>query len=53
MIGDKLTDMQFAKKAKIEGYLFNEKNLYKLKNRYDFFINPPVKILRFITFIFT
>lgn len=29
MIGDKLTDMQFAKKAKIEGYLFNEKNLYK------------------------
>lgn len=29
MIGDKLTDMQFAKKSKIEGYLFNEKNLYK------------------------
>lgn len=29
IIGDKLTDMQFAKKSKIEGYLFNEKNLYK------------------------
>ena len=29
MIGDQKTDMQFAKKAKINGYLFNEKNLYK------------------------
>ncbi len=29
MIGDKLTDIQFAKKGKIKGNLFNEKNLYK------------------------
>jgi len=29
MIGDQLTDMQFAKKAGIKGYLFNKKNLYK------------------------
>ena len=29
MIGDKKTDMIFAKKAKISGYLFNEENLYE------------------------
>lgn len=29
MIGDQKTDIEFAKKAKIKGYLFNEKNLYK------------------------
>ena len=28
MIGDQKTDMQFAKMAKIKGYLFNKKNLY-------------------------
>ena len=29
MIGDQKTDMQFAKRAKIKGYLFNQKNLYQ------------------------
>jgi D-glycero-D-manno-heptose 1,7-bisphosphate phosphatase len=29
MIGDQKTDMEFAKKAKIKGYLFNQDNLYK------------------------
>jgi D-glycero-D-manno-heptose 1,7-bisphosphate phosphatase len=29
MIGDQLTDMQFAKKAGIKGYLFDQTNLYK------------------------
>jgi len=29
MIGDQKTDMKFAKRAKIKGYLFNQKNLYK------------------------
>ena len=29
MIGDQKTDIEFAKKAKISGYLFNQKNLYK------------------------
>ena len=28
MIGDQLTDMQFAKKSGIKGFLFKEKNLY-------------------------
>ena len=28
MIGDQKTDMEFAKRAGISGYLFNEKNLY-------------------------
>ena len=35
MIGDQKTDIEFAKKAKIKGYLFNEKiyiNLLKKKN---------------------
>ena len=29
MIGDQLTDMQFAKKAGIKGHLFDQTNLYK------------------------
>jgi histidinol phosphatase-like enzyme len=29
MIGDQKTDMEFAKRAKIKGYLFNQKNLYQ------------------------
>ena len=29
MIGDQTTDMLFAKKANITGYLFNEENLYE------------------------
>ena len=34
MIGDQLTDMQFAKKAKIKGFLFKEKNLFTfIKNK--------------------
>ncbi len=28
MIGDQKTDMEFAKRAKIKGYLFNKRNLY-------------------------
>lgn len=28
MIGDQKTDMEFARRAKIKGYLFNQKNLY-------------------------
>jgi D-glycero-D-manno-heptose 1,7-bisphosphate phosphatase len=28
MIGDQKSDMQFARKAKIKGHLFNQKNLY-------------------------
>ncbi len=29
MIGDQITDMEFAKRAKIKGYLYNQNNLYK------------------------
>jgi D-glycero-D-manno-heptose 1,7-bisphosphate phosphatase len=29
MIGDQKTDIEFAKKAKIKGYLFNQNNLHK------------------------
>ena len=29
MIGDQKTDIEFAKKSKIKGYLFNQKNLYE------------------------
>ena len=29
MIGDQKTDIEFAKRAKIKGYLFNQKNLYQ------------------------
>ena len=28
MIGDQKTDIEFAKKAKLKGYLFNQKNLF-------------------------
>ena len=33
MIGDQKTDMQFAKSAKIKGYLFNEKNLFEFTKK--------------------
>ena len=40
MIGDQITDIKFAKKANIEGYFFQEKNLLKfIKNKLE-----PVKI---------
>ena len=29
MIGDQKTDIEFAKRAKIKGYLFYQKNLYQ------------------------
>ena len=29
MIGDQRSDLKFAKRAKIKGYFFNQKNLYK------------------------
>ena len=29
MIGDQISDLEFAKRAKIKGYFFNQKNLYK------------------------
>ena len=29
MIGDQITDIEFAKSAKIKGYLFRQKNLYE------------------------
>lgn len=29
MIGDQKSDMEFAKKAKLKGFLFNKKNLFK------------------------
>ena len=29
MVGDQLTDMEFAKKSGIKGYYFKEKNLYR------------------------
>ncbi|CAO6130734.1 HisB Histidinol phosphatase and related phosphatases [Candidatus Pelagibacterales bacterium] len=29
MVGDQKTDVEFAKRAKIKGYFFNQKNLYK------------------------
>ena len=36
MIGDQLTDMQFAKKAGIKGYLFDQANLYKFVRKIVF-----------------
>jgi len=33
MIGDQKTDMEFARRAKIKGYLFNQKNLYDFINK--------------------
>jgi D-glycero-D-manno-heptose 1,7-bisphosphate phosphatase len=33
MIGDQKTDMEFAKSAKIKGYLFNQKNLYSFVSK--------------------
>ena len=34
MVGDQNTDMQFAKKAGVKGYLFNEDNLYKFVKKF-------------------
>ncbi len=34
MVGDQNTDMQFAKRAGIKGYLFNEDNLYKFIKKF-------------------
>ena len=39
MIGDQKTDMQFAKKAKIKGFKYNEKNLYNFIKRIKFIKN--------------
>ena len=37
MIGDQLTDMQFAKKSQIRGYMFNSRDLYSfVKKKIDF-----------------
>ncbi len=33
MVGDQITDMQFAKKAGIKGYYFDEENLYSFIKR--------------------
>jgi histidinol phosphatase-like enzyme len=33
MIGDQKSDIEFAKRAKIKGYLFNQKNLYQYINK--------------------
>ena len=37
MIGDQKTDMEFAKRAKIKGYLFRQKNLYEFVKKKDIF----------------
>jgi len=29
MVGDQITDMEFAKKAKIKGYMFKDRNLFE------------------------
>jgi len=45
MVGDKRTDMEFAKRAKIKGYQFNQKDIYKFikknifKENYKFYKN--------------
>lgn len=39
MIGDQITDMEFAKRAKIKGYLYNQKNLYKFIRKKIFIDN--------------
>ena len=36
LIGDQITDMKFAKRAKIKGYLFKENNLYKFISKVIF-----------------
>ena len=43
MIGDQKTDMEFAKRAGISGFLFNEKNLYNfylMKKIYIILLRP-------------
>tara|TARA_B110000027_G_scaffold101752_1_gene107608 strand:+ start:961 stop:1494 length:534 start_codon:yes stop_codon:yes gene_type:complete len=42
MIGDQITDMQFAKKVGIKGYLFNQKDLYRFIKKINI---PNMKIL--------
>jgi len=37
MIGDQKTDIEFAKRANIKGYLFNQKNLYEFVKKKDIF----------------
>jgi D-glycero-D-manno-heptose 1,7-bisphosphate phosphatase len=37
MIGDQKTDIEFAKRAKIKGYLFKDKNLFKFCRKKIFF----------------
>ena len=39
MIGDQKSDMLFAKKSGIKGYLFNEKNLFNFIKSKKNFIN--------------
>ena len=34
MIGDQKTDMEFAKRVKIKGYLFRDKNLFDFVKTY-------------------
>jgi histidinol phosphatase-like enzyme len=34
MIGDQITDMEFAKKAKIKGYMFKGGNLLKFIKKF-------------------
>ncbi len=36
MIGDQLSDMMFAKKSGIAGYLFQEKNIYQFIKKISF-----------------
>ena len=35
MVGDQITDMEFAKKAKIKGYMFKGRNLFEFIRRID------------------
>ena len=46
MIGDQKTDMEFAKRAKIKGYLFNKKNLYKFIED-EIFLKKKFNIIKF------
>ena len=34
MVGDQITDMEFAKKAKIKGYMFKDGNLFKFIKKF-------------------
>ena len=37
VIGDQKTDIEFANKSKIKGYLFNQKDLYKFVKKKVYF----------------